>query len=65
VGRVVAPDSRTPNAIRDAALTVLGDPSYSSNARDFQAQMAALPGPDQLVELLEALDHHTVGTASR
>jgi UDP:flavonoid glycosyltransferase YjiC (YdhE family) len=60
VARVVGPDSRTPNAIRDSALTVLEDPIYRSNARDFQAQMAALPGPEYLVALLEALDRDGV-----
>jgi UDP:flavonoid glycosyltransferase YjiC (YdhE family) len=34
---------------------VLGDPRYRDNARAFRAEMAALPGPERMVELLEAL----------
>jgi UDP:flavonoid glycosyltransferase YjiC (YdhE family) len=34
---------------------VLGEPGYRTAARDFQAEMAALPGPDRMVALLEAL----------
>jgi UDP:flavonoid glycosyltransferase YjiC (YdhE family) len=55
VGRAVGPGDRTPEAIRDAVRRVLDEPSYRASARAFQAEMAALPGPEQLVGLLEAL----------
>jgi UDP:flavonoid glycosyltransferase YjiC (YdhE family) len=55
VATTVGPEDRTPEAIRDAVRQVLGDPSYSANARDFQGDMIALPGPEHMVELLEEL----------
>jgi MGT family glycosyltransferase len=62
VARTVDPASRTADTIRDAARGVLTDPSYRDRARNFQAEMAALPGPDHVVELLEALNREPVGT---
>ena len=55
VGRVIAPDNRTPEAIREAVRTVLSDPSYRTNAERLRGEMAALPGPEYAVELLERL----------
>jgi UDP:flavonoid glycosyltransferase YjiC (YdhE family) len=55
VARVIAPERRTPEAVRAAALEVLGDSSYRAHALDFREQMLALPGPDRMVELLEGL----------
>ena len=55
VARSIGADDRTPEAIRDAVRRVLGEPSYRAKARAFQAEMMALPGPDKMVELLEAL----------
>jgi UDP:flavonoid glycosyltransferase YjiC (YdhE family) len=60
VGRVIDPAARTARAIRDATRSVLAAPSYRSNAQDFRADMAALPGPEHVVRLLEALDHQAV-----
>jgi hypothetical protein len=54
-GVTVAAGERSPDAIRDAVRRVLADPGYRTAARDFQAEMAALPGPEQMVELLERL----------
>jgi UDP:flavonoid glycosyltransferase YjiC (YdhE family) len=34
---------------------VLADGRYREQARRFQAEMAALPGPDRVVDVLEAL----------
>jgi MGT family glycosyltransferase len=56
VARAVGPDERTPGAIGDALRQVLAEPSYRSKARDFQAEMRALPGPKEMVGLLEALE---------
>jgi UDP:flavonoid glycosyltransferase YjiC (YdhE family) len=55
VGRTVGADDRTPEAIRDAVSRVLRDPSYRTRARAFKAEMNALPGPEHMVGLLEAL----------
>jgi UDP:flavonoid glycosyltransferase YjiC (YdhE family) len=62
VARVIDPATRTPDAIRDAARDVLANPSYRANAQNFQAEMTALPGAEQLVRLLEALNHQGVTT---
>jgi UDP:flavonoid glycosyltransferase YjiC (YdhE family) len=53
--RTVGPDARTPEAIRDAVRAVLAEDSYRAGARAFQEEMMALPGPEHMVELLEAL----------
>ena len=48
-------DQRTPEAVRAAVGRVLVDPSYREAARRVQAEIAALPGPERGVELLEQL----------
>jgi UDP:flavonoid glycosyltransferase YjiC (YdhE family) len=55
VARTVGAEARSPDAIRDAVRQVLADPSYRANARAFQDEMKALPGPGEMVELLESL----------
>lgn len=55
VARVIDPANRTPEAVREAVREVLRDPSYRANARRFQEEMQALPGPDRTVQLLEEL----------
>ena len=55
VARRLGPDDRTPDRIRRAVRQVLAEPSYRTNARAFQAEMMALPGPEEMVELLESL----------
>jgi len=55
VGRVVGPEERTPDAIRTAVRAVLIDPSYRENAARVRDEIAALPGIDHAVELLERL----------
>jgi UDP:flavonoid glycosyltransferase YjiC (YdhE family) len=55
VGRVVEPQDQTPGAIRSALREVLTDEQYRANARRVQAEMAALPGPECAVHLLERL----------
>jgi MGT family glycosyltransferase len=55
LGRAVGAGERTPDAIRDAVRQVLAERSYRANARAFRAEMAALPGEDRMVELLEEL----------
>jgi UDP:flavonoid glycosyltransferase YjiC (YdhE family) len=55
VGRTVGAEARSPDAIGDAVRQVLADPSFRANARAFQDEMKALPGPGELVKLLESL----------
>ncbi len=55
VARVVPPDLRTPEAVREATLDVLESPSYRTNATNFRQEMLALPGSDDMVGLLEGL----------
>jgi MGT family glycosyltransferase len=53
--RVVGPEERNAETIRNAVVDVLGDPSYATAAQRFQGEMAALPGPEHLRGLLESL----------
>ncbi len=55
VGRVIAPDERTPEAIRAAVRAVLAEPTYRQNAERLRDEMAALPRPEHAVALLEQL----------
>lgn len=55
VARAIAPDNRTPEAIRDAVRAVLGDPSFRRNAERLKEEMARLPGPEMVVGWLERL----------
>jgi UDP:flavonoid glycosyltransferase YjiC (YdhE family) len=64
VGRVIEPGERSADAIRETIRDVLQNPSYRANARAFQAEMAALPGPEELVDLLQALAREPVATSS-
>jgi len=41
--------------LREAVRDVLSDPAYQHTARRLAAEMAALPGPDHAVTLLERL----------
>ncbi len=55
VGRALAPDDRTPGAIREAVRAVLADPSYHRQAAQLREELRALPGPEAAVALLERL----------
>lgn len=55
VGRMIGPDERTPEAIRAAVRAILADPTYRRNAERLRDEMAALPGPEYAVTLLERL----------
>ena len=55
VTRVVPSADATAAAIREAALTVLGDPSYRQRAERIREELERLPGPEFVVELLERL----------
>jgi dTDP-L-oleandrosyltransferase len=55
LGRTIAPQSCTADAICEAVRAVLADPGYRDHARHFQEEMLALPGPDYLLHLLKGL----------
>lgn len=55
VARVIGPEERRAASVRDAVGAVLNDDGFRDRARQFQAEMAALPGPERVVELLEEL----------
>jgi MGT family glycosyltransferase len=55
VGVLVPLDDRSPQRFRQAVETVLNTPSYRHRAQQFQAEIAALPGMDHAVALLEQL----------
>lgn len=55
LGQVIGPEERTAGAIGAAVRAVLGDPTYRERARQFQAEMEALPGVEHAVALLERL----------
>ena len=55
VAQVIESRRRTPEAIRDAVRTILADPSYRQRAEQIRDEMAALPGPEHAVALLEHL----------
>lgn len=55
VGRMLKPEQATPAAIRAAVRAVQTDPAYRRNAQAVAAEIAALPGLEHAVELLETL----------
>ena len=55
LGRAVGPAERSAETVRDAVRAVLSDSSYRERAEEFRAEMEALPGAEQIVELLTSL----------
>ena len=55
VGRRLLPGEVTPEAVRRDVSALLYDPSLRKAAHGIQAELAAMPGPDRGVELLERL----------
>jgi len=55
VGRSLAPAAVTPATVREAVRAVLDGPGYRRQAEGLRAEMAALPGPEYAVALLERL----------
>ena len=55
LGRRVGPDERSSDVIRARLREVLADPAYRAAARTFAADMAALPGLDRAVRLVEQI----------
>jgi len=56
LGRVIEPADIIPATVQDAVRAVLADPTYRTNAERVRDEIAALPGPDRAVELLERLE---------
>lgn len=52
VGRMLLPGQVTPDAVRQAVSSVLGDASCRTAARDIAGQMAGMPGPDEVADKL-------------
>lgn len=65
VARVLDAVTATPAAVRDAAAEALANPVYRQNAGRIRDEVAALPGPEHAVELLERLDRERSPVASR
>jgi UDP:flavonoid glycosyltransferase YjiC (YdhE family) len=55
VARVLDALRATPKAVREAASTVLADPTYRRNAERIRDEIAAMPSPEHAVRLLERL----------
>lgn len=55
LGRALDVVAATPTMIRDAAAAVLAEPAYRRAAERFRDEIAALPGPEHTVMLLERL----------
>ena len=64
VGVAIGADDRTPETIRAAVRRVLGEPSFADSARGFRAQMAALPGPGEMVAMLESVQERAAAGVS-
>lgn len=55
LGRVIGPAERTPEVITGAIRDVLDDTAYRERAEQVRDEIAALPGPEMAVALLERL----------
>lgn len=55
VGRVIGSDEITAETAREAVAAMLADPSYRREAERMREEIAALPGPEYAVSLLERL----------
>jgi MGT family glycosyltransferase len=55
VGRALDPTEVTPETVREAVRAVLNEPGYRLQAQRLREEMAALPGADHAVALLERL----------
>jgi L-desosaminyltransferase/glycosyltransferase DesVII/desosaminyltransferase OleGI len=55
VGRRLLPAEVSPDAVRGHVRALLDDPQLRDGARRVQQELAAMPGPERGVELLEQL----------
>jgi UDP:flavonoid glycosyltransferase YjiC (YdhE family) len=54
-GLVLAPAEVSPSSVRANVLALLNDGAERASARRLQAEIAAMPGPDQAVHLIETV----------
>jgi MGT family glycosyltransferase len=54
-GLILAPPDVTPSTIRANVLALLDDPLYREGARRLQREIAAMPGPEEVVHLIEEI----------
>jgi len=54
-GRQIRPEELTAEVVGSAVVRVLGDMAYRNQARRLAAEIAAMPGPDEVVRRLEEL----------
>jgi UDP:flavonoid glycosyltransferase YjiC (YdhE family) len=64
VGMVVGTE-RGPEAIRDAVRRVLSDSSYRVNAQRVRAEILELPGPEEVIPVLEQLANRAIQSRGR
>jgi UDP:flavonoid glycosyltransferase YjiC (YdhE family) len=55
VGIRIPPEEATADSLRDAATTVIEDPSFHERATEMQSEFRSLPAIDQAANLVEAL----------
>ena len=53
-GRALRPDQLTGEAVREAVVELLADPSYGESARELAAEIEAMPQPDVVARGLAA-----------
>ncbi len=54
-GISLAPREATPSAVADAVRRLLADPTYGQAAQEVGREIAAMPSPGEVVEVLEKL----------
>jgi UDP:flavonoid glycosyltransferase YjiC (YdhE family) len=64
VARVLDALEATPEDVREAVATVLADPGYRRAAQRLREEIAALPGPEHAIILIERLVGNTPSSAS-
>ena len=64
VAEVLDAIDATSAAVREAAATVMADPTYRRNAELIRDEIAALPGPERALALLEQLQRERVAIPS-
>ena len=55
IGLRLMPDELDARAVRDAVRTLIDDPGYGEAMRSHQAAIAAMPSPETVVRVLEAV----------
>jgi len=55
VGLLLAPAEVSPSTIRANVLALLDEPVYREGARRLQREIAAMPGPEEAVHLIEEI----------